>query len=309
MPKELTVQTSPDLVVRDLNLARRAENIRRIVAGSIVEVGRELIAAQHEAGSQEVWERWVVHDVQITVKYAYRVMNTADMAELGHNDVSNLSNSVLLRIAEPSMPTKAVEQVIERAASGEKVSVRVAEEIIAQAKAEAKAEQLAADREELRKALQQSNDRVTNMQAVVDRATADRRAAEKQVAELEQRMATGPSQRLKQELEDAQDKLHNKQREIDSLSTDLISERNRVRQLQLARQTSDAARDMRRLFSDACTRATAALVEVAGYDIDTDYFIESTWNVLDTLKAQMGRTGMMLASINRDMVEADYIDH
>jgi hypothetical protein len=211
----------------------------------------------------------------------------------------DFSVKALRKIAAASVPQEAVEEFVERAKSGERITVASTEEIIAQAKAEAKAEQLAADREEMRSMLHQSNDRVGNLQAVVDQASAARRQAEKQVADLELRIATGPTQRLKEELEDAQDKLYKEKARVDGLEVALIGERNMVRELRMVQQTSDSARTVRQLFTTAATRATAALAEVASYDIDTEYFIAATWATLETLRVQMSATLEVLDSIKR----------
>lgn len=315
-----TLTTTWEEDIRAAKFAIESSAYQAIEAGRLLSAAKEKFGVINGVGGsgweQAVEERGISRRTADEFIQVYRRLgNSLEFAafvnkvvvseDLGAGSPS-ISTKSLRRLAAPSTPEKAIEMVSERLEADGRITTAATEEIIAQAKAEARAEQLAADREELRKAVKLSEDRVTNMEAVVNQATTARREAEKHVVDLEARMATGPSARLKQELEDAQDKLYSMQQEVDSLSTDLISERNKVRQLQLSRQTSDDARNTRRLFVDAATRATAALVEVAGYDLDPEYFIDATWAALDTLRAQMKRTDLVLNRLKQDeFVESD----
>lgn len=164
---------------------------------------------------------------------------------------SALQRSVMLQLASPSVPQAAVEEVVERAQAGERVSIKDTEAIIARAKAEARREQefmdrrqFAAQQSEREAELTRATDRITNLQATLDRVTADRRKAEQEVSELQTRIAAGPSQRLRDELEDKEALLTSARAEAARLRTELAQAKGAPDWI------DDLAKDVRRFIAN-----------------------------------------------------------
>lgn len=123
-------------------LTRHAKAIRalgRRVVGDAVEIGRQLTAARKLCGHGN-WQSWLEREFQWTDDTALNFMNVYKWSEANPERVRDLSlplRSIYL-LAQPSTPESVREEIIERAASGDKISHEQVKQEVAEAKALAK---------------------------------------------------------------------------------------------------------------------------------------------------------------------------
>ena len=113
-------------------LAARAERIRahlRDLRRSIIEIGRELIAAKGELRHGQ-WLPWLDQEFGWTERTAQRYIAIATAFK--NNSVSHLTidASALTALAGPKVPQAARREAITRARAGERVTKKVASDII-----------------------------------------------------------------------------------------------------------------------------------------------------------------------------------
>ena len=121
-------------------LAEHAEAIKAAgtrVISDVVEIGRHLTEAK-ELCAHGQWLPWLDKEFGWTEQTALNFMRVHELAKTKRILDLNLSLSSLYLLARPSTPREAVEEVVERAESGERVSVAQVRDTIAIHKAPAK---------------------------------------------------------------------------------------------------------------------------------------------------------------------------
>jgi hypothetical protein len=113
-----------------------AETIRKRMKHSIVATGRDLIKvkAKLEHGT---FGRWLEAEFEMTVRTAQNYMRAADLADSKSETVSFLPATALFRLAAPSTPEAARDDVIARLERGEHVTATGINTLIRFARSEA----------------------------------------------------------------------------------------------------------------------------------------------------------------------------
>lgn len=165
-------------------LEQRALRIKMIMARDVVEVGGELTGAREEFrhNKQGGFETWVKNRTGLSLATAY---NCLDVHEQFGNLVNftklDIARSAQYLLAAKSTPPSAREEALHRAEAGEKITTKLAKEIIeAQQRAE-EAEQKA------RVEIQHAHDHLTEVEA---RAHQEITRLTQRIDELQQEMAT-----------------------------------------------------------------------------------------------------------------------
>ena len=174
-----------------------AERIRGRLAGAIIETGIDLMAQKDSLGHGN-FLKWIDAEFGLSERTAQKFMSIA--REIGPNakDSSHLSFEALAKLAAPSTPEPVRTEVLERAASGERVTAKESEALKRKLTS---AEEKIAEKEEQRRA-QESLAKI----------------AERQVSDATNRamFAEADKERLAEELEAAQIEIE-KLRESDTI--------------------------------------------------------------------------------------------
>ena len=96
-----------------LRMARTAQDI--------IEIGRDLIAVKERVGHGG-FIRWIEAEFGMTDRSARSFMQVADRFASKSETVSDLTPTILYALAAPSTPEPVVDEVVERAATGERVT-------------------------------------------------------------------------------------------------------------------------------------------------------------------------------------------
>jgi hypothetical protein len=181
-------QIPPDPV-----LAEYAETIRSIgkrVATDIIEIGRLLIAAKDRVGHGG-WGQWLNQEFDWTDRTAQHFIAVYELQKSKSENFSdlNLPVSALYLLARPSTPEQVRDEIISRAASGEKLSVATVKEAIADNQQDdqtkAKPEQ-AKEKKKKRQQSGESRQRLSSRAARWAEATSTAREALSALQELQQ---------------------------------------------------------------------------------------------------------------------------
>jgi hypothetical protein len=172
------------------SLKQRAKNIKNIVTKAALEIGKELYEAREElhTETQTGFDKWIEEETGLSRGYAYSLIDTYRQFEncLVTRQFSGESMRVL---SGPSIPQSARDEAINRAESGEKITVATAKEIGEAHKA----------REEAEEAKEEAEQKVKELEELLK--------TKAELAQLE-------IDRLSQEVEELQEK----QSEIDRLN-------------------------------------------------------------------------------------------
>jgi hypothetical protein len=117
-------------------LAAHADAIRMLgkhTIHNIIEIGRHLTEARDDVGHGN-WLFWLSREFGWSDHTARNFMQVYELA-LKSENISNLdiSASALYRLARPSTPVEVREEVIERAKTGERITVAAVKEVVEQA--------------------------------------------------------------------------------------------------------------------------------------------------------------------------------
>jgi hypothetical protein len=116
------------------DLRQHAARIRertRITTATIIEIGKELLAAKQHLHGQ--FEDWIMAECGFTVRTAENYMRAAKLAEGKSETVSFLPPGIVYRLAAKSTPPELVDQVIERVAAGKVVTNDAVKAVLADA--------------------------------------------------------------------------------------------------------------------------------------------------------------------------------
>jgi antitoxin (DNA-binding transcriptional repressor) of toxin-antitoxin stability system len=119
-------------------LADRADRIRSLVnvaRGCIIEIGRELIEAKADQPHGQ-WLPWLEREFNWSVPTADRYMQVARAFQIPqYEDFASLTidATALYALAAPDVPQQAREEAVERAESGEHITLKDAQEMVAKA--------------------------------------------------------------------------------------------------------------------------------------------------------------------------------
>lgn len=218
-------------------------------------------------------------------------------------DFANISSTVLLRLAAPSVPEEARVKVIEIAEAGEKVTVKETERIIAAAKEEARREQREHDNKHYarqQQELTQATTRINNMQATQDLLAKERREALAELNQARLKLNAGPSLKHQEELDEAKRNLNRTRLRADNLDAELKKLRDEKIKLEQVRQPVVEVVDVHRVLSGLVNSVLSVLgnfnAEVQKLDVNeldsTDGFrigqvgraLEDTLEALDVLR-------------------------
>lgn len=168
-----------------------AERIRgrmQLAAESIIEVGRELIQQKKDLGHGN-FLAWIEAEFGMSERNAQRYMQVFEHFGSNATRVSDLSFRALVALSSDSTPEPVREQVLERAAAGEKVT---AKEI----------EKLKKDLEKATAKLEDANGQVLAMKAEASVAVRQRNDAQAKLM-----YAQSDTERVQQELDAAREEL------------------------------------------------------------------------------------------------------
>lgn len=174
-----------------------AERIRgrmQLAAESIIEVGRELIQQKKDLGHGN-FLAWIDAEFGMSTRTSQNFISVAERFSDKYATVAHLAPTALYALAAPSTPEPVREQVLERAASGEKVT---AKEI----------EKLKKDLEKATTKLEDANGQVLAMKAEASVAVRQRNDAQAKLM-----YAQSDAERVQQELDSARDELSRLQEE------------------------------------------------------------------------------------------------
>ncbi|MEM9450394.1 MAG: DUF3102 domain-containing protein [Cyanobacteria bacterium P01_E01_bin.6] len=112
----------------DIKGASERINLRlRKTAEDIVAIGQDLISVKERLGHGNFLE-WITAEFNMSQSTASRFMTVAEAFEGKLPTVGNLTPTVLYELAAPSTPEPVRQQMLEKAESGEKVSVKEVQE-------------------------------------------------------------------------------------------------------------------------------------------------------------------------------------
>ena len=124
MPKEGTNTTLEDL-------AREINGLQKRTTEDVIKIG-QLLKQSRPQLSHGNWGKWLHDEIGWSYERAVRTIHVAELVEkFKFDNFANLAPSVLELLSPKSMPPAAVDEAIRRAAEGERVTVKLAEEIIA----------------------------------------------------------------------------------------------------------------------------------------------------------------------------------
>jgi hypothetical protein len=132
-------------------LRRSAASIRSLITrttADIIETGRELTAVKQRLEHGQ-FEKWTESEVKIAHRTAQAYMVAARLAEAKGATIALLPPTTVHRLSSKSAPADVVETVISHAKAGEVIPDRAVQEMLAEAKFQAK-QKAAADKREAR---------------------------------------------------------------------------------------------------------------------------------------------------------------
>jgi hypothetical protein len=129
--------TTPASSERDKFLKQTAERVRALgkrVVSDVIEIGRLLSEAKHRVGHGR-WQSWLDQEFGWTDRTARNFMRLYELAQAKSENFSdlNVSMSALYLLAARSTPDTARDVILERARSGEPVTVATVRCIVAEA--------------------------------------------------------------------------------------------------------------------------------------------------------------------------------
>lgn len=101
-------------------LRGQADRIHKTSARSIINIGRDLVAAKHFL-SHGMFLRWATSEVGISPRTAQAYMQLAQWATSKGERISRLPPSILYVLSAPSTPQEFVDEVMKRVEDGERV--------------------------------------------------------------------------------------------------------------------------------------------------------------------------------------------
>jgi hypothetical protein len=103
-------------------LKGQAERIHRSAGKSIIEIGKDLIAAKHYL-SHGAFLGWVVCEVGIPARTAQAYMQVAHWASGRNSNVAHLSPTLLYLLSAPSTPNEFIVDVLKRIEAGDRITL------------------------------------------------------------------------------------------------------------------------------------------------------------------------------------------
>jgi hypothetical protein len=104
-------------------LKNQADRIRRSAAASIINIGKDLLAAKHYL-SHGRFLTWVEREVGMPPRTAQAYMQVAHWASRRSATVALLPPSLLYLLAAPSTPTTFVDEILKRVQEGQLVEIK-----------------------------------------------------------------------------------------------------------------------------------------------------------------------------------------
>src|SRR5262245_14032618 len=104
-------------------LREQAERIRRQSASSIINIGKDLVAAKHYL-SHGAFIAWVESEVGIAARTAQAYMRVAKWVAPKSASIAHLPPSLLYLFSASSTPSSFVVDVLKRIEAGERISLR-----------------------------------------------------------------------------------------------------------------------------------------------------------------------------------------
>src|SRR5712672_291153 len=144
-------------------------------AENIIKIGKNLQDVQ-DVLPHGAFGPWLQSEFGLSHQSAYNFMHVADRFEGKIKNFLNLSSSVLYLLAAPSTPQKSVDEVLQRAESGERITRALTKRIIEEQQAREKAEEnearsraeIALVQEQLSFFQEQSQSRVTDLMQQIE---------------------------------------------------------------------------------------------------------------------------------------------
>lgn len=121
---------NPRGVVVSPTLSERAQRIRALIRGNIIEIGRELIAAKAEIDHGK-WLSWLEDEFDWTSKTAENYMNvTREFGSLSNLGELPITVEALYLLSTKSVPQKVRDEAIARTSGGERITKEVAQQMV-----------------------------------------------------------------------------------------------------------------------------------------------------------------------------------
>ena len=266
------------------SLRQRAFRIKGIVHAAAVEVGKEFAEAKKEITPYKNggFEQWVETETGITRAYAYQLINAYEKFGEVYNNYT-LSNTAMLLLSSPSVSQEARNEAIQRAESGEKITVKIAKEIIEAKQAQERAEEEAQRAyEEAKKASQQ----LWQTQEV-SRVRSEQLNAEIDRLKLEIELLKKPAV-ISPEAQTEIDKLTKQRDNLSQLVKDLSADLDTLREDKEVKRAQEV-QDLRirqnwRSTTDAFHKQVLKLLGQFPAPIDTQVFEAEDWERLSQVQ-------------------------
>ena len=166
-----------DLLPQDAAAARDAVvRIRLRTTGMIqhiIEVGQDLIDVKKRIGHGK-FLKWMDAEFKMTERTAQRFMAVAEKFGAKYDIVSDLSPTVLYELAAPSTPDETIDEIVEQARAGKRVTV--------------------AEVKKLKKDIKAAREEARGHKSHGDELTADLRKMQDQITALKSELADGKSE-------------------------------------------------------------------------------------------------------------------
>jgi len=181
-------------------LAMRAEErIKARTVVTVIENGRDLLEVKNALG-HGLFTQWLAQTFPFTARTAQRWMNAAEQYGAKSEVTSVLKSEVLLLLAAPSTPEEVREEIENRAASGERITVAEVERLKREARAaEEMSFQIQGERAAMRAVVEQARRDVESARAKAAKARAAAEDAVRQAREEAEQAAALRAEALAEE--------------------------------------------------------------------------------------------------------------
>jgi DUF3102 family protein len=184
-------------------MRQAAERVCSLMRSSVIDVGRELIAAKGRVERGQ-FVKWVEAECQLNIRTAQRMMQAAEIVEK-NDKLSLLNPSSLYMLAAPSTPASSLEQVRQELDAGKVPSYRAVRGIIGNDRYRLKTERRAAASAKKRKLSRARRELIERSEQMRRKREAKQdAAAEKAIALIMEKLTAEEVTRLTRLLDTAQ---------------------------------------------------------------------------------------------------------
>lgn len=320
-------QTGFDYAVLPVDIALKAQlaansiklRLKRTVE-DIIEIGRELTAVKAELPHGQ-FEIWIKDEFQMNREMANNFMQVATRFGGQMSDYLTFKPTILYALAAPSTPEAVIQQALEKAESGEKVTVDWVKE---RKQIEAQLESERLRREAAEKALHETGvetvaarRKVTELETqidllkreekpepvIVEKAPDDYESTKQAAAQLREQLASLKKKQAELVQQQVTAKLREREKELADLERQAQSAEARLQSLNKQIDSYSSIERMTRLQRDQIEKSRSMLAELAanmeGFDpLENDPKTDQLWDAL----ADMLRNGAIAIDLFRGRI-------